>query len=266
MSNYYYPNNEILSKEGWNPLAPASKKGWWIAAALALVFLVAGIFGWRYWVDMKIQHSTVLVIVPGANEDKGRTGSGVFISPKGYVLTNRHVILNENGTRPSRIEVHYLSGTSERQIREATVEKIGEGAEDAAKLYSDWCVLKVAPGPDVPYVELLDKEDFQQEESLKAYGFPCGNLTATNAYGPGVKVEPGVITRVDRSNQGGVVRLTHSAATASGMSGGPVIQNGRLVGLNTAVLKAPAAGNPNENWALPCYLLKEPVFKIYGPK
>ena len=43
---------------------------------------------------------------------------------------------------------------------------------------------------------------------MKALGFPRAQETATNEYGASVKIVPGSITRVDRSAQGGVVRLT----------------------------------------------------------
>lgn len=72
----------------------------------------------------------------------------------------------------------------------------------------------------------------------------------------------GILNRVDRSAQGGVVRLTHSASLAEGMSGGPLVQGSRLIGINTQILAGGQVPS-NENYALPAYLLRESVFRIY---
>jgi S1-C subfamily serine protease len=59
------------------------------------------------------------------------------------------------------------------------------------------------------------------------------------------------------------VRLTHSASLAEGMSGGPLLEGARVIGINSQVLGGGAVP-ANENYALPAYLLKESVFKNYG--
>ena len=48
-------------------------------------------------------------------------------------------------------------------------------------------------------------------------------------------------------------------------SGGPVVQDGQLIGLNTQVLGGGKV-TANENYALPAYLLREPVFNVFARK
>lgn len=274
MSKFYYPNNAILFPK-WSYVAPAVpwwKRLWWLFLLLPLLVLAALWF--LYWgPDRNVMRSTVIVNVDVDGDGKfDAQGSGVFISPKGYVLTNRHVVFAGAGTtKPAKIQVWYLPGTRDLQKMDATLERNGEGAIDTTPeaIRNDWAVLRVTTQEKLPWVPLMEKTDFKEEEGLKAFGFPRAPETATNEFGPSVKVVQGIINRVDRSAQQGVVRLTHSASTAEGMSGGPVTQRGRLIGLNTAVLAptAPGSGSgvtPNENYALPVYLLKESVFKNYA--
>jgi S1-C subfamily serine protease len=266
----YYPKNEILIPKWHSPDGgtKSRNRGVWIALPmLALVLVAIGFwFLGFYWPERNAKKATVLVWVDTDGDGRPeRQGSGVIINPRGYVLTNRHVVCGESNVKPAKIQIWYKPGSQEREIITATLLPGPDGplGSSGDVIRNDWAVLQVAYRESLPYVRLAEKTDFQEEEGLAALGFPRADETSTNAYGPSVKVVRGEITRVDRSAQRGVIRLTHSAATAEGMSGGPVVQRGRLIGLNTAGLTGGKL-NPNENYALPAYLLRESVFKTYG--
>ncbi|MBI2406199.1 MAG: trypsin-like peptidase domain-containing protein [Candidatus Harrisonbacteria bacterium] len=82
-------------------------------------------------------------------------------------------------------------------------------------------------------LDLGDDEKLKKGDEVSAMGAPYGHTFMRSsgefrAYGEG---------------EGGAVQLIHSAATAPGMSGGPVLdKTGRLVGVNVAMFKE---GDPN---------------------
>lgn len=265
MSQFYYKDNVILEPRWEEPL-PSGRNRWpW---ALAIVVLLGFLFLAGLWFNRErdLKMATVLVRVDTNGDGKPDSeGSGVFISPKGYILTNRHVLFPKAGAKPGRIEVWYRPGSARRQTLEATLEKAGEGTISTSPeaIRNDWAVLRVTTQESMPWIKLSEKTDFREEEKVRAFGFPLGETPATNPYGPAVKVLQGILNRVDRSAQGGVVRLTHSASLTEGMSGGPLVQGNRLIGINTQVLVGGQVPT-NENYALPAYLLRESVFKSYG--
>lgn len=146
MSRFYYRDNVILEPRWGSP--PQEGRHWWpwgLAGALVLGLLVAG--GWWFNRERDLKMATVLIRVDTNGDGKPEAeGSGFFISPRGYVLTNRHVLYPKAGVKPQRIEVLYRSGSPRRQILEATLEKSGEGAISTSSLAirNDWAVLRVA--------------------------------------------------------------------------------------------------------------------------
>lgn len=266
MSQCYYPNNQIL--EVWKS-GETGKRPWWFWLLL-LAALVLGIGGGAWWwtgPDRNAQKASVWILVD--RDGDGRpdgSGSGVLINSKGFVLTNKHVITDDEGNlAKGKIAVAWLSGTPNVQMMEATVEDAGPGkpALDPEKMRNDWAVLRVVTKDPLPYCELFDRSDFKAEEAVTAYGFPRATDTTTNSHGPTVTVAKGFIKRVDTSDTGGVIRISHSASTAEGMSGGAVMQSGRIAGLNVQVLTGGKV-TANENYAIPAFLLKQKVFDRFG--
>ncbi|NMA28446.1 MAG: trypsin-like peptidase domain-containing protein [Burkholderiales bacterium] len=268
MSSFYYANNEILLPAWRSPESRRSPWGW-IVALLLVLFLVGG--GVFYYLDslsdQKAKEAVVLITNVGG-EEWNRQGSGVIIHPtKGYILTNKHLLWHEGQQATGRIEVHFLSGDGRREILPATVQAQGQGEPGLSdeQLKYDWVVLKVNRPSPLPYLPLDKATEFQEEENIKVYGFPMADKTSTNEFGPSVKVLHGILSRVDRNDQGGVTRLTHDAKSAPGMSGGPITRKGKVIGMNTLCLYEQDQIDPNENYALPTFLLLEQI-KNYLPE
>ncbi|HSM93213.1 MAG TPA: trypsin-like peptidase domain-containing protein [Anaeromyxobacteraceae bacterium] len=148
-------------------------------------------------------------------------GSGVIVSPEGYVLTNNHVI--ERGTR---LRVGLLDG------REFTARVVG------ADPSSDLAVLKLQTSERLPYVPAGRSEDLLPGETVIAIGNPFG-LSHT--------VTTGVVSAVHRNFKAGDRMLFDfiqtDASINPGNSGGPLLDiDGRLIGINTAILGERNAG------------------------
>ncbi len=144
-------------------------------------------------------------------------GSGVVITPDGFVLTSAHVV---EGTR--RGVASFVDG------RELTVEVVG------CDPLSDLAVLRAESSDLVP-AELGDAESLQVGQLVVAIGNPhgfAGSVTAgvVSALGRSLPTRSGSATRIVDN----VIQT--DAALNPGNSGGALADgSGRVVGINTAV-------------------------------
>jgi len=146
-------------------------------------------------------------------------GSGVVISPDGYIVTNFHVAGN---------------------AKEITVTFVG-GKKTKAKLVgadavSDIALVKV-DGSDLPYAVLGNSDDVVIGEWAIALGNPFGLFEINDK--PTVTV--GVIssTGMNLGRQGNAIyrdMIETDAAINGGNSGGPLVNsNGEIIGINTLI-------------------------------
>jgi serine protease Do len=175
---------------------------------------------------------TVVGTIPGQQTFFGMTpdetvsGSGVFISEQGYVLTNNHVIQGAQN-----VTVILSDGTQEK----ATV----VGADP----YNDIAVLKVSG--KVPAVATLGNSDvLKPGETVIAIGSPLGDFKNT--------VTVGVVSATGRSIDTGkgyqIEGLIQTdAAINQGNSGGPLVDlAGEVIGINTLIVRNTGTGTVAE--------------------
>jgi S1-C subfamily serine protease len=148
-------------------------------------------------------------------------GSGVIVSPDGYVLTNNHVV-----ERGARFRVGLVDG------RELTAKLIGTDPS------SDLAVLRLEAHEKLPAVPIGRSEELLIGETVIAIGNPFG-LAST--------VTTGVVSALHRSFKAGDRTLFDfiqtDASINPGNSGGPLLDiEGRLIGINTAILGDRSAG------------------------
>ncbi len=148
-------------------------------------------------------------------------GSGVIVSPDGYVLTNNHVV-----ERGARFRVGLADG------RELTAKVVG--TDPAA----DLAVLRIDARERLPYAPMGRSDELLIGETVIAIGNPFG-LSHT--------VTTGVVSAVHRNFKAGERRLFDfiqtDASINPGNSGGPLLDiEGRLIGINTAILGDRSAG------------------------
>ena len=155
-------------------------------------------------------------------------GSGFIVGPKGYILTNEHVI--EDATR---IIVGLQSGEKYRG------RVVGVDSE------TDVAVIKIDPAQDLPTVTLGDSNAAQVGDWVLAMGSPFG-LDQT--------VTAGIISKKERESPSftNFQRfLQTDAAINRGNSGGPLVNmRGEVIGMNSQI--ATSTGDYNGiGFALP---------------
>ena len=151
------------------------------------------------------------------------SGSGIVISPDGYILTNNHVV---EGT--SRVGVILADGS------ELPAEIVG------TDMYADLAII-LASGDMPAIAELGNSDTLKPGETVIAIGSPLGDFVNT--------VTVGVISATGRSLDTGNGFLMEDllqtdAAINQGNSGGPLVNlSGDVVGINTLVVRGSGRSN-----------------------
>ena len=167
------------------------------------------------------------------------TGSGVIISPDGYIVTNNHVISGASSVQVT---------LNNNQTYKAEI--IGSDSS------SDIALLKIKAPEKLPYLTFADSDNTQIGEWVLAVGNPF-NLTST--------VTAGIISAKARNlgNQyNGKVEsyIQTDAAVNSGNSGGALVNlNGDLIGINTAIASANTGTFVGYSFAVPSNIAKKVV-------
>jgi Do/DeqQ family serine protease len=164
----------------------------------------------------KYQHYNLWDLFSGSTKSYPRVGmgSGVIVSPDGYLITNNHVIENAG-----QIEVT----TNDNRI--FTAELIGTDPS------SDIAVLKIIGDQSFPYVRFADSDQTRIGEWVLAVGNPF-NLNSTVTAGI-ISAKARDLNPYDATSQS---FLQTDAAVNSGNSGGALVNNdGDLIGINTAI-------------------------------
>jgi serine protease Do len=143
-------------------------------------------------------------------------GSGVIFDPRGYVLTNNHVI----------------EGAQKIAVTLSSSEVL-KGKRMGACVSDDIAIVKV-DAKDLPSIELGNSDELRVGQTVFAIGNPFGLQGAPT-------VTKGVISAVKRSirSERGVIEdlVQTDASINPGNSGGPLVDvKGRVVAINTAIV------------------------------
>jgi serine protease Do len=195
----------------------------------------------------------------GGQEDAGPSralGSGFIVDPRGYIITNNHVI-----DKADKIYVK-LSTDSEDSTdpgRLATVVGVDKD--------TDIAVIKIQSSTPLPTVKLGNSDGAQVGDWVLAIGEPFG-LSET--------VSAGIISAENRSideggDSNGIAKnefqkfIQTDAAINPGNSGGPLVDMaGQVIGMNTAIFTQ-SAGNEGIGFAMPSNSIINVYNQLIGP-
>jgi serine protease Do len=168
-------------------------------------------------------------------------GSGVIVSPEGYIVTNQHVI---DGATDLRVTL------SDRRILPAKL--VGTDP------LTDLAVLKV-DGHDLPNAPWGDSTKLHPGQTVLAFGNPFGfRFTVTR----------GIVSALNRPNPSSDDArkpgqfIQTDAAINPGNSGGPLVNaRGEVVGINTFLI-SPSGSFAGMGFAIPTQVVRPTVEKL----
>jgi serine protease Do len=164
-------------------------------------------------------------------------GSGVIISPEGYIITNNHVVSNAD-----KIEVELNDGTKQ------DAKLIGTDPN------TDLAVVKIDPTSGMKYARLGDSDKVKVGEWVVAIGSPRGFDWTVTA---------GIVSAKHRTGIGALGPAGYEdfiqtdASINPGNSGGPLINlNGEVIGINSLIISA-SQGSEGMGFAIPSNMVKD---------
>jgi serine protease Do len=163
-------------------------------------------------------------------------GSGIIVTPDGYIVTNNHVI---QGATQIRVTLN------DRRV--LTAKLIG-----ADKL-TDLAVIKINE-KNLPCIAWGDSTKLHPGQTVLAFGNPFGNFPFT--------VTRGIVSALDRPNPYSNDRrkpgafIQTDAAINPGNSGGPLVDaRGELIGINTFIISG-SGSFAGAGFAIPSQIVK----------
>lgn len=179
------------------------------------------------------------------------SGSGVVLSPDGYIVTNNHVVRNAR-----RIRVQ-LASTPDDPATQAAGTLHAHGKLLEAKVVgvdreTDLAVLKIDAGFPLPVLQFGDSDNLRQGQVALAFGNPLGLENS---------VSMGIVSSVGRQVKPDdpIAYIQTDAPINPGNSGGPLLDvDGNVVGINTFIFTQ-SGGSEGIGFAIPSNI----VMSIY---
>ncbi|ENO84637.1 Do family serine endopeptidase [Thauera linaloolentis] len=175
----------------------------------------------------------------GPSQRPSGLGSGVIVSPDGYIITNNHVIETAD-----QIEIALNDG------RKFAARLIGRDPE------TDLAVLKIDTDASLPVITLAGGDALNVGDVVLAIG---------NPFGVGQTVTMGIVSALGRSQLGINTfenYIQTDAAINPGNSGGALVDSaGNLVGINTAIYSR-SGGSLGIGFAIPVSIARSVLEQI----
>jgi serine protease Do len=165
-------------------------------------------------------------------------GSGVILSPDGFIVTNAHVV---QGARKIRVRLQGL----ERQSPAAGSQGLGpiEAKLVGLDRVTDLAVLKIDMA-GLPALQFADSSELRQGQVVFAFGSPLGLENSVT-----MGVVSSTARQVDPENPS--IFIQTDAPINPGNSGGPLVDvDSRVIGINTFILSQ-SGGNEGLGFAIP---------------
>lgn len=167
------------------------------------------------------------------------SGSGVVISPDGYIVTNNHVVANGD-----EVAVTF----NDRYTTKAKVV-----AKDPS---TDIAILKVDGENNLPYMEMGNSDDVKLGQWVLAVGYPLSLEATVTA---GIVSAKGRSIGINRTQSENAIEsfIQTDAAVNPGNSGGALVNTaGQLIGINSAIA-SPTGSYAGYSYAIPVNIVRK---------
>jgi serine protease Do len=198
--------------------------------------------GFDSWLDQFFDFGPQMI------PEQKASGSGVLISDDGYIVTNNHVISDQNGGVANEITVTLHN----KKTYKARI--IGKDPS------SDLAVLKI-DGTGFSYLVYGNSDDLKLGQWVLAIGYP---LTLETTVTAGIISAKGRSIGINSRQSASPVEsfIQTDAAVNQGNSGGALVTtDGKLVGINSAIL-APSGTYAGYSFAIPVKIAKKIINDI----
>lgn len=186
-----------------------------------------GFFGFEFMPEFRDFYKDRIIPQKGA-------GSGFIIDPKGYILTNEHVVRGADEIKVTLKDGRKLSG-----------KVVGQDAS------LDLAIIKI-DAKNLPTLNFGDSSKIRPGEWVIAIG---------NPYGFANTVTVGIVSATGRTlgNFGNKNLIQTDTPINPGSSGGPLLNlNGKVIGINVAIV----AGAQSIGFAIPTNAVKEVIDEL----
>jgi serine protease Do len=173
------------------------------------------------------------------------SGSGIILSPDGYILTNAHVVKNAHSVK---VQLN-VRAEAEAEEQGEKMNRPQPGTIVGVDRESDLAVVKIDK-KNLPYLEFGNSDELKQGQIVLALGNPLGLDNS---------VSLGVVSAVARQIKPDdpMVYVQTDAPINPGNSGGPLVDaDGHVMGINTFILTQ-SGGSEGIGFAIPSNLAKE---------
>ncbi|MBI4647027.1 MAG: trypsin-like peptidase domain-containing protein [Bacteroidia bacterium] len=184
-------------------------------------------------------------------EEVKSSGSGFFITPKGNVITNYHVIQPMVAiygilfpAPVNKLKIYRSSGTADYKVYDAFL-------IDADKA-NDLALLGLKQEAETPFLKADFSTELVESSPVSVFGYPYGEEFSIIQRGPEVTIASGFITSLRHDDMNQFRQIQVDAVVKPGNSGGPLINNnGKVIGIINM-----SYDKDRMNFAIPAYLMK----------
>jgi serine protease Do len=174
------------------------------------------------------------------------SGSGIILSPDGYILTNAHVVKNAHSIK---VQLNMRTEAEARENGDGFMNRPFPATLIGVDRESDLAVVKI-DCKNLPYLDLGDSDQLKQGQIVLALGNPLGLDNS---------VSMGVVSAVARQIKADdpMMYIQTDAPINPGNSGGPLVDSaGHVMGINTFILTQ-SGGSEGIGFAIPSNLAKQ---------
>ncbi len=168
------------------------------------------------------------------------SGSGIILSPDGYILTNAHVV---KGAHTVKVQLNVRMEAEARQQGDRSLNRPIAGTLVGIDRDTDLAVIKIDK-TNLPYLTFGDSDELKQGQIVLALGNPLGLDNS---------VSMGVVSATSRQikQDDPMVYIQTDAPINPGNSGGPLVDtDGKVMGINALILTQ-SGGSEGIGFAIP---------------